>query len=150
MTISVDPVSAIAKLAPEYLVVVPDGALHQLPLEALQLNDEPARYVFDLLPAIVYAPSLAIMSILSERQQSQARGPLSLLTVGDPRYPSTEVASTRSLGATASDDYLQHLASGRLSRLPFTKEECGRVARALVDVGHAPSVHSDGVLCPGK
>jgi CHAT domain-containing protein/tetratricopeptide (TPR) repeat protein len=130
----------IAKLNPEYIIVVPDGALHQLPLEALLLDDEPPRYVFDLLPAIVYAPSVRIMSILGERQQGQASQPPSLLTVGDPRYLKVESVATRSLKTTAGADNVQQFGTGQLSRLPFTRQECGSVIRAIEGCGSADVV----------
>ena len=48
----------IAALAPVQIVVVPDGALHQTPLESLVVTAGPSpRYVLDELPPIVYAPS---------------------------------------------------------------------------------------------
>jgi CHAT domain-containing protein/tetratricopeptide (TPR) repeat protein len=119
----------IGKLNPEYVIVVPDGALHQLPLEALLLEEEPARYVFDALPAIVYAPSATIMSILGQRQPARAPGPVSLLTVGDPRYQAVASARPRSPEVTTSADYLT--LGGQLSRLPFTAEECRKVIGAI-------------------
>src|SRR5262249_25907210 len=64
------------------------GALHKLPFEALLLRagDEP-RYVLDDLPPLAYAPSVAILSLLTERRSKAGTGPLSLLTVANPAYP---------------------------------------------------------------
>ncbi len=119
----------LLKSNPSHLVVVPDGALHQLPLEALLMEDEPRRYVFDVLPAIAYAPSATILSILKLRGARQAGQGVSLLTVGDPRYLQAGSSEGRSLGA----DYLA--LGGRLSPLPGTREECEQVVHALRSCG---------------
>jgi tetratricopeptide (TPR) repeat protein len=95
----------IRALAPDYLLVVPDGPLHKLPLESLLLPgaSEP-RYALDVLPPMVYAPSAAVLAVLAARPAPPA-GPLSLLTVGNVAY-------------------------GRaLPPLPFSGEESRRVGR---------------------
>src|SRR5262249_47070101 len=72
----------IRALAPETLIVVPDGALHKLPFEALLLRagDRPA-YVLDELPPLVYASSLAILGLLADREPAAPGGVQSLLSV---------------------------------------------------------------------
>src|SRR5262249_36894586 len=72
--------------APESLIVVPDGALHKLPFEALVLRaGRRTAYVLDELPPLVYAPSVAILAQLAARKPVVAGEP-SLLTVA-PDYP---------------------------------------------------------------
>src|SRR5262249_27587234 len=82
----------IAEAGARLLVVVPDGPLHKLPLEALLLRDGDRTYfAVEKLPAITYAPSAAVLPLLSRRCATAvtavARGPLSLLTVSNPAYP---------------------------------------------------------------
>jgi CHAT domain-containing protein/tetratricopeptide (TPR) repeat protein len=78
----------IRKEDPQCLVVVPDGALHRLPFEALVLKSGANRvYALDELPPIAYAPSVAILALLVERQVPPGDGQPSLLTVGNPAYP---------------------------------------------------------------
>jgi CHAT domain-containing protein len=97
----------IRDLGPECLVVIPDGPLHRVPLEALLLETSPKRrFVLDELPPIVYAPSAAILALLAERPRPEANRPLSLLTVSDPAYPQ---------------------GKGSLPRLPFTARESRRI-----------------------
>jgi tetratricopeptide (TPR) repeat protein len=78
----------IEEIKPDGLVVIPDGALHRLPLEALVIDTPRGRgYVLDELPPIVYAPSAAVLARLAQRRPPDAAGPFSLLTVSDPEYP---------------------------------------------------------------
>jgi CHAT domain-containing protein/tetratricopeptide (TPR) repeat protein len=73
---------------PEGLIVVPDGALHKLPFEALllQAGDRPV-YVLDRFPPLAYAPSVAILARLADLPPAAPGGLRSLLTVADPAYP---------------------------------------------------------------
>jgi CHAT domain-containing protein len=106
--------------APDTLIVAPDGALHQLPLEALLLNagDKP-RYGLDALPPIAYVPSVSALGLLAERAKMSKPSPLSLLTVADPAYPEEKNA------APAEGRVAQGILAlrGQLPRLPFTAEE---------------------------
>src|SRR5262249_53017922 len=69
------------------LVVVPDGPLHKLPLEALVVEGGARpRYLLDELPPTVYAPSVATLVLLANRPAPDARAPRSLLTVSNPAY----------------------------------------------------------------
>jgi CHAT domain-containing protein len=95
------------------VVLVPDGALHKLPFEALLLSAEPApKYALDELPAVCYAPSLAVLGVVLSRPRDNAGEPY-LLTVGDPAYP--EVGA----GPLAR--------GGALPRLPYTATESMKV-----------------------
>lgn len=89
------------------LVLIPDGALHKLPFEALLLSAEPApKYALVELPAVAYAPSLAVLAVVLNRSRAND-GEASLLTVGDPAYPEA--------------------ATGALPRLPYTATESKKV-----------------------
>ena len=58
---------------------------------------------------------------------------LSLLTVGNPRYPEADPSAERSPGEIVLADYLA--AGGTLSPLPGTLAECRKVAGALRTAG---------------
>lgn len=95
------------------LVLVPDGALHKLPFEALLLSAEPApRYALDELPPVCYAPSVGALAVVLNRGRA-ADGAATLLTVGDPAYPETGEGARRTAGA--------------LPRLPYTATESRKV-----------------------
>src|SRR5262249_1494043 len=77
----------LRKLRPECVVIVPDGPLHKLPLEALVVEAGASpRYLLDELPPTVYAPSLAALVLLANRPAPGAHAPRSLLTVSNPAY----------------------------------------------------------------
>ena len=98
------------------MVVVPDGPLHKLPLEALLLQSgERPRYVLDELPPIVYDPSASVLALLSEPPRPARQGPPSLLTVGNPAYRTTK-------GKPTDDPALAVLLAlrGELPLLPGT------------------------------
>jgi CHAT domain-containing protein len=85
--------------APQEVLVIPDGALHKLPLEAviLEAGAQP-RYVLDELPPLTYAPSLSIVRLLLERTRGQRPQLDSLLTVSNPAYPTKADLSTGAVG----------------------------------------------------
>jgi CHAT domain-containing protein/tetratricopeptide (TPR) repeat protein len=115
----------LAELRPECVVVVPDGALHKLPLEALLLKagSEP-RYAIDELPPLAYAPSIAALAYLSGRAGPTPHRLASLLTVGDPAYPDKAAGPAKGvLPAHAL------LLPGGLPRLEFSGEESKRLRR---------------------
>jgi tetratricopeptide (TPR) repeat protein len=77
----------LRQLRPECLVIVPDGPLHKLPLEALVVEGGTRpRYLLDELPPTVYAPSVATLVLLANRPAPDTRAPRSLLTVSNPAY----------------------------------------------------------------
>jgi CHAT domain-containing protein/tetratricopeptide (TPR) repeat protein len=104
----------IRALAPKEIIIIPDGALHKLPFEALllQAGSKPV-YALDELPPLSYAPSVAILDLLARRAPT-GDGPLSLLTVADPAYPQAEVGG--------------HWQGG-LPRLRFSGRESQQIAR---------------------
>ncbi len=125
----------IERRNPSGITIVPDGALHQLPFEALLLEagDSP-RYVIDALPPISYAPSATILMNLKSRPAADASGPATLLTAGNPHYPQGDPKLRGELlasaaGAVSRDAFLE--LGGRLPLLPGTSNECARIAAAF-------------------
>jgi CHAT domain-containing protein len=117
----------LRELQAKQLVVIPDGPLHKLPLEALLLRGGARpRYALDELPPLAYAPSASVLALLSERPGVERKGRPSLLTVGDPAYRQTKASPS-------SDQAMKLLAlRGELPLLPGTREESRRV-RELFD-----------------
>jgi CHAT domain-containing protein/tetratricopeptide (TPR) repeat protein len=112
----------LRELDPECLVLVPDGALHKLPFEALVLESGPkAKYALDVLPPIAYVPSVAALGLLAERKPAAGRP--SLLTVANPTYP-------------------QRIAVP-LPLLPFTAVESKQIARAFEQTGAVMALRED-------
>jgi CHAT domain-containing protein/tetratricopeptide (TPR) repeat protein len=110
----------------ETLIVVPDGPLHKLPLEALVLQTKPTpRYVLDDYPPMIYAPSAAALVLLANRPAPTGDED-SLLTVCNPAYPQTKamapVPPTR--GTRQAVGF-----AGQLIPLPFTSEESKRIRK---------------------
>lgn len=111
----------------ETIIVVPDGPLHTLPLEAMVLESGPRpRFVIDELPPLIYAPSGSILAVLADRRDSTRRDRATLLTVCNPAYveakASEAVADTRDGGAFVG-------FAGQLPRLPFTDFESKQIRR---------------------
>jgi CHAT domain-containing protein/tetratricopeptide (TPR) repeat protein len=51
----------------KHLVIIPDGALHRLPFEALPADSAQKHYLIDILPPISYSPSASALVLLTER-----------------------------------------------------------------------------------
>ncbi|HEY1188055.1 MAG TPA: CHAT domain-containing protein, partial [Gemmata sp.] len=97
------------------LVLVPDGALHKLPFEALLLSARSGpKYALEELPPICYSPSIGALAVVLGRPRATG-GSASLLTVGDPAYPEAGTGTNRS--------------GGSLPRLPYTAVESKEVRR---------------------
>lgn len=115
----------LRELRPELIVVVPDGPLHTLPLEALILEaGERPKFVIDELPPLIYAPSGAILAVLADRPPAAPRQRATLLTVSNPTYiegKPSEVADNRDGGFVGF--------AGQLPRLPFTETESKQIRR---------------------
>jgi CHAT domain-containing protein/tetratricopeptide (TPR) repeat protein len=109
----------LKQLGVRHVLVVPDGALHRLPLESLVVQAGTApRYVLDELSPITYAPPLSILARLAgDRSPRPAIGPRSLLTVCNPAYPG------------AKSPLRQHTpdAGAEVPLLPWTAEESKRI-----------------------
>jgi CHAT domain-containing protein len=115
----------IQALAPDYVLVIPDGPLHKLPLESLVMRDDKApRYALDELPPMLYAPSATVLATLAKRPPLAA-GPPSLLTIGDVAYPQSTGTNPSAPSHSASALAL----GGTLPLLPFSGEESRRIRR---------------------
>lgn len=66
----------------DHLIVVPDGALWQVPFQALQ--DENGRYLIEQL-SVSYTPSLSALAALTARKTSRPRVPTRVVALGDPQ-----------------------------------------------------------------
>jgi len=122
--------------APQSVIIVPDGALHELPFEALLLESQPTpKYLLDVFPPIAYAPSANILLNLAERPalvgqvSNLPAGPLPVLTVGNPAYPQAARSAQGSFVAVSRAAYIG--LGGQLPLLPATAKECQRVAKAF-------------------
>jgi CHAT domain-containing protein/tetratricopeptide (TPR) repeat protein len=126
----------VERRAPQSVIIVPDGALHELPFEALLLESQPSpKYLLDVFPPIAYAPSANILMNLAERPAPDLAAP-AVLTVGNPKYPQSAGGNERkttpakeSLTAVSRAAYLG--LGGQLPPLPATAKECQRVAKAF-------------------
>ena len=139
-------------------MIVPDGALHNLPFEALLVHggDSP-RFILDEFPPIAYAPSANILVNLMKRPASSAESRRSLLTLGNPQYreqadatqedvsPKTVAATDPPAESSSAEVALVAAAdrSGELTRdmmygfrgvlppLPGTERECVQLAECF-------------------
>ncbi len=101
------------------VIVVPDGALHRVPFDALVMADD--RYVIERF-AVSYAPSANIAAALWSREHDGRRE--RALVVADPRFePETNVATS---GAEVFRDAVA--GRGGLPRLRGSGREAGVVA----------------------
>jgi hypothetical protein len=98
------------------LIVVPDGALHRLPFEALILSD--GRFLIERY-AFGIAPSATVLAYLRRTARAPG-GATRILALGDPTLPATSLAPAET---RAAPDF-----SG-LSRLPASRREARLVAR---------------------
>jgi len=119
----------------KYLIVVPDGPLAYLPLEALLVD--PGRYLLDVGPPILYAPSITILHNLLKRVAPKPADGEPVLTLGNPQYTATGVANAAGAGPTGPTITQSRYAwlGGKLTPLPFTAWECKWVAEAFHDNG---------------
>jgi CHAT domain-containing protein len=124
----------LASTPVQHLLIVPDGALHQLPFEALattSADDAETTYLLDILPPVVYAPSLQIyQQLVNEGYESGGR--ISMLSVADPDYRGLGGVN-RDVSLTAPVSFASefYALGGSLARLPGTQAESSAVCRAF-------------------
>ncbi len=110
------------------LLILPDGALAKLPFEMLVVESDAVnpRYLLDLGPAVVYAPSASMYFNLSKfRKSPPAQG--STLTLGNPDYETKKVAKPgNSIHLLVQSRRTARF--GTLQPLPWTAEETRWIA----------------------
>ncbi len=123
------------------LFIVPDGKLNTLPFDALVVErGERPKYMIDVGPPTIYAPSATVLVNLATRQAPKLAGVHPVLTVADAIYQSGAGVT----GAPKAGDELLASArsryrngSGTLQRLPFTATESNWVAKNFKQHGVA-------------
>jgi CHAT domain-containing protein len=122
----------IVDARPSHLIVVPDGALYELPLELLPYEPERKTYLLDTLPPISYAPSLHIHRRLRDDSRF-GDWDVALVSLADPSYRQTTTVGNAS-GAeglsSAGQEFLRHWRGG-FARLEGFKKESDAVCAAF-------------------
>jgi CHAT domain-containing protein len=116
---------------PDTLIVIPDGALHELPFEALRLERGTLeRFVLDEMPPITYAPSARILAALQRRAAAEPETSRLILSVGNPDYrQAAEDLPQTSLTTVTRSAFVS--LGGSLQPLPGTEAECRRLVNAF-------------------
>ena len=127
---------------PPHLVIVPDGALHQLPFEPLTTDSAGREYLIQQLPPLAYAPSLAIYRLLREAPVDPSH--FSLLSVANPKYAAgLETGKPTIDVSTTGEEFAAACGFTSLPPLPATERESLDVCRAFADAfGDSASVRS--------
>jgi CHAT domain-containing protein len=106
------------------IVIVPDGALHRLPFDALRLGD--GRYLFERY-AVGIAPSASAVVALRARPARQGPSSVRLLAIGDPAIATTIRDTSRD--GDAEDDLSVLATMGGTPKLVGASREARLVAR---------------------
>ena len=122
------------------VIVIPDGALHRLPFEALVVSGdgEDARYWLDDGPPLRYAASATALYNVERRSASAGSG---VLSVSDPTFRLQDIlsgAQDREPVIKARADVVRagfERAGGTLDRLPYTAEETETIRSAFGSEG---------------
>jgi len=119
-----------------HLIVVPDGALHQLPLELLPYDPVSSRkrmYLLDTLPPICYAPSLHIYRDL-QKGRKNINLPTGIVSLANPSYRPV-AKQTELLAERFSSVGREYLSRATLQPLAETQRESEDVRKAFKDLG---------------
>jgi CHAT domain-containing protein/tetratricopeptide (TPR) repeat protein len=120
----------------EEVIVIPDGALHRLPFEALVVSGdgEDARYWLDDGPPVRYAASATALYNVERRSASAGSG---VLSVSDPTFDLGDILR----GGLDREPVIKNRADvvragferagGSLDRLPYTAEETEAIRAAF-------------------
>ncbi|HZS58977.1 MAG TPA: CHAT domain-containing protein [Gemmatimonadaceae bacterium] len=120
-TVLLGPALADLPASVTRLVVVPDGALHRIPFEALRVN---GQYVVRRY-AVALAPSAAVQSWLWAHDTPAAHGaPVTVLALGDPRFAGEARGDAETAAFRSAFD-----ETGGLPRLKASADEAQLVAR---------------------
>jgi CHAT domain-containing protein len=130
------PSTPASGTAARKLLVIPDGALHQLPFESLLLPQDLAggrelRYALDELPPIRYGPSLSVLAAIAQGAGQGDAGRTRLVTVGNPAYPDRR----RQSQIPAWSKLFQQVPGyrGGFDRLTHSADECESVYASFDD-----------------
>ncbi|HEX4142208.1 MAG TPA: CHAT domain-containing protein [Pirellulales bacterium] len=113
--------AAQRQLGASHVVVVPHGAISQLPLEALVIDEGEHLYLDDVAAPLAYAPSLAMLDHLGHAPQRLPVPAYSVLSLGNPDYAPP---GDSSVDASANPAPV-------LSPLPESQKECDRIEAAF-------------------
>jgi len=120
-----EPVLPLLGARVKRVVIVPDGALHRLPFDALRLSD--GRYLFERY-AVGMAPSAsAVIALRARPRRGQPNAPVRLLAIGDPAI-ATSIRDT-SRDAEAGDDLSAPSTMSGAPKLVGASREARLVAR---------------------
>ncbi len=127
-------------LAADRVWVIPDGPLHDVPVEALAFaaKDGGAAYWLDLGPPVCYGASLATLLDLAARERSPTPGSY-VLTVNDPDRGVTGDRPRQEAPGTLAE----WAQAGRFHPLPGTRREGDALARAFGSGGVRRLVGAD-------
>src|SRR5579859_3753970 len=106
------------------VVIVPDGALWDLPFQALQVSD--GHHLLEDA-AIFYAPSLTVLAEMTKRRSEGANEPPRLLALGNPmlKDPALVASLIKQREHTLGD----HVQRSRLEDLPSAEHEVAVLAQ---------------------
>jgi CHAT domain-containing protein len=128
-------------LAADEVVVVPDGALHAFPMEALVLDPTGPVYWLDEGPPVRTAHSLTSLLALRDRTPAPARSD-TVLTLSDPTFASDGDARAPlpRLPATREESRAIRTAFGAARVVSLTGDDAAE-SRLKAHVAHARYVH---------
>jgi CHAT domain-containing protein len=141
------PLTAVRRMhhgsGPPRLVVVPDGAMHAIPLAALRNPDTRSYLVEDATPSAAGSATLYIFSLLRDRALPMTREPSALL-VGDPAFdPGTDLAR-RLVRLPASVREVESIAAVYAPRAEVLLDKEATVPRFLEDAQRKDVIHLAG------
>ena len=120
-----EPLLPILGARVKRIVIVPDGALHRLPFDALRLSD--GRYLFERY-AVGIAPSAsAVVALRARPARDQRSSSLRLLAIGDPAIATTIRDTSRD--GDAEDDLSALATMSGAPKLVGASREARLVAR---------------------
>jgi CHAT domain-containing protein len=135
----VGPVERVA--AGKRLIVVAPGVLQQVPFAALQLPGGTHERLIDRFE-IVHAPSASVVAAVRRLDVGRTSAPRSLAIFADPVFDPSDSRVRSRAAAAARDDRTsaslltraihsmpaEDQSRGKMSRLPFTRQEADRIA----------------------
>ena len=121
----VDPLVPLLGARVKRIVIVPDGALHRLPFDAVRLAD--GRYLFERF-AVGIAPSAsAVVALRARRRQGEKATSARMLAIGDPAIAATVPDTSRA--GDVDDDIATIAALRGVPKLVGASREARLVAR---------------------